>query len=97
LAPQVQRINELKEVKILFTYDFYVGVVVGVFSVIITAIIYYLLNKSQRCPKCKTKLPVFRSPHNSREMLWGGWTCPKCRTEIDRWGNVIRVKKRKLK
>jgi len=29
------------------------------------------------------------------EMLWGGWTCPKCGMEIDGWGNVIRVGERR--
>jgi hypothetical protein len=29
---------------------------------------------------------VLRKPSNLRQALWGGWTCPHCRGEFDRWG-----------
>ena len=42
------------------------------------------------CPKCETKQPIVRMPKNERQVLWGGTTCPKCETELDKYGNIIR-------
>ena len=47
------------------------------------------------CPKCKTKLPLFRTPTNLNQMLMGGWTCPKCGCEVDRKGNNITIRENK--
>jgi hypothetical protein len=41
------------------------------------------------CPGCGTPLPSYRIPANKRQALWGGWTCAKCGTEMDRHGRVI--------
>lgn len=41
------------------------------------------------CPKCKTKLPFFRFPKNLKQAFWGGHTCFKCGTELDKFGNII--------
>jgi hypothetical protein len=38
------------------------------------------------CPKCQTPQPTFRKSANFRQMLWGGWTCAQCGTELDKWG-----------
>lgn len=37
------------------------------------------------CPNCKTALPRIRKPKNQRQALWGGWTCPQCALELDKW------------
>ena len=42
------------------------------------------------CPKCGQKVSVMRRPKSTRQFLWGGYTCPKCGCEIDKWGNEIR-------
>ena len=41
------------------------------------------------CPTCGTKQPATRKPTSFRQTIWGGWTCAKCGTEIDRQGHVI--------
>jgi hypothetical protein len=41
------------------------------------------------CPTCGTKQPAQRKPTSFRQMLWGGWTCKECGTEIDRHGQAI--------
>ena len=41
------------------------------------------------CAVCGAELPQIRKPANSRQAMWGGWTCPKCGSELDRNGNLI--------
>jgi len=41
------------------------------------------------CPVCQTKQPVVRLPKSGSQALWGGTTCPKCHTDLDKYGNVI--------
>jgi hypothetical protein len=31
-------------------------------------------------------MPMVRKPQNERQMLWGGWTCPTCNCEMDKYG-----------
>jgi hypothetical protein len=38
------------------------------------------------CPRCSTPLPMFRKPASKEEMMWGGWTCPKCGCKVDKYG-----------
>ena len=42
------------------------------------------------CPECGLAAPATRAPRNRREMLWGGFTCEKCETEVDKWGRKIK-------
>lgn len=41
------------------------------------------------CPKCGEPLPKIRAPKSFKQAMWGGWTCSKCNTELDKWGRVI--------
>jgi hypothetical protein len=41
------------------------------------------------CPRCKTLLPQIRKPQSTRQKLWGGWKCPGCGVEIDKWGREV--------
>lgn len=34
-------------------------------------------------------MPVVRKPANWKQALWGGWTCPRCGSEYDRWGRKV--------
>ena len=45
------------------------------------------------CPRCNTPLPTVRQPHTVRQTLWGGWTCTKCGTEVDKWGRQVPSQK----
>ena len=38
------------------------------------------------CPRCGTPLPMIRKPATRGEALWGGWTCPQCRCQVDKYG-----------
>lgn len=41
------------------------------------------------CPNCQLKQPLLRKPANERQALYGGHTCKKCGTEIDKHGNKV--------
>jgi hypothetical protein len=41
------------------------------------------------CIECGTPMPMIRKPANWRQALWGGWTCPECGLELDKWGRPI--------
>jgi len=45
--------------------------------------------RGRLCPTCGTPLPLIRRPANERQRLWGGGTCKKCGTEVDKWGVVV--------
>lgn len=45
--------------------------------------------KPVHCPKCDLRQPQERRPLNRRQALWGGWTCPACKTEMDKYGRAI--------
>jgi len=42
-----------------------------------------------KCPTCETQQPPIRTPKSFRQLVWGGWTCTQCGTEIDRHGRAI--------
>lgn len=42
-----------------------------------------------KCPRCNAKMPYVRVPMNERQEMWGGWTCHKCGTEMDKWGKEV--------
>jgi hypothetical protein len=68
------------------------------------ALVWFFIQKSRKkskwgiptkrayCPVCQTKQPFVRIPKNARQLIWGGTTCPKCRTELDKYGAVISSK-----
>ena len=41
------------------------------------------------CPQCGKTAPKIRKPANARQFLWGGWSCSKCGTEMDKYGARI--------
>jgi len=41
------------------------------------------------CPCCKTLLPWVRKPQSLRQAMWGGYTCPSCGAEVDKWGRDL--------
>jgi hypothetical protein len=46
---------------------------------------------SVSCPHCLAALTRVRTPKSPQQALWGGYTCGKCGTEIDKWGREIQV------
>jgi hypothetical protein len=76
------------------------GLVVGaekpfapVFPMLMGLIAFGLLAGSSlatpKCPTCDTQQPPIRWPTSFRQAIFGGWTCAKCGTEIDRYGHSI--------
>ena len=45
--------------------------------------------KAVQCPSCGAPQPAVRVPRSLREVLWGGWTCSKCRCQMDKYGASI--------
>ena len=43
------------------------------------------------CSICGAPVPEIRRPSNWRQALWGGWTCPRCQHEFDRWGRCLGI------
>jgi hypothetical protein len=65
-----------------------IGAVVGV-AVGLLVLVWTLLQKPKTCAECGAPAPKVRKPANRRQMLWGGWTCPECGTEMDRRGRKV--------
>jgi transposase len=67
----------------------------GVFVVII-AVAHGLKGRSTpaplsvTCPRCGVAQIGIRKPANLRQFLWGGYTCPGCGAELDRWGKPVK-------
>jgi hypothetical protein len=38
------------------------------------------------CPRCGERLTMVRKPRSIGEVMWGGWTCPKCGCKVDKYG-----------
>lgn len=38
------------------------------------------------CPRCRKAMPPLRVPAGLHEILWGGWTCPRCDCRMNKWG-----------
>lgn len=80
------------------------GLILGL--VVVIALIIYLISikkdskdakfginfKRVYCPKCNLKQPLIRKPKNERQMLYGGNTCKKCNTEMNKYGTEIKSK-----
>lgn len=41
------------------------------------------------CLQCGTPVPIIRKPANWQQAMWGGWTCPECGLELDKWGRPV--------
>ena len=72
-------------------------IVIGIYF--ITLLIIGKYNKNSKlginlnrvyCPKCNLKQPIIRRPSNERETLYGGYTCEKCKTKMDKFGVEIK-------
>lgn len=73
----------------------------GLYAVLAVGFIIYFRQASKKqsknginlkavyCPNCNTKQPFIRIPKNTSQTLYGGTTCPKCGTELDKYGNIV--------
>jgi hypothetical protein len=71
----------------------------GVLAVGLVAVIYGTLAKTRwginlgnvSCPRCNSLLPQVRKPRSLQQSMWGGWTCPNCGVEVDKWGREVNT------
>jgi hypothetical protein len=47
--------------------------------------------ESVQCPACSKSMPPIRVPKDWHELMWGGWTCPACGCQMDKWGKARDV------
>ena len=48
-----------------------------------------MMSRPVRCPNCITPISLRRRPMFRSPMLLGGWMCPHCRTQMDKWGRDV--------
>ena len=41
------------------------------------------------CPNCQLKMPIIRRPLNEFQKNYGGWTCKKCGTMMNKWSKEV--------
>ncbi len=41
------------------------------------------------CPCCRERMPALRIPTGVHRMMWGGFVCPGCKTQLDKWGEPV--------
>lgn len=71
----------------------YVLVLLGLLGAGVLLVVYGTAKKNRwginrsavSCPRCGTTAPRIRQPQTLRQAMWGGWTCPTCGTEVDKW------------
>ncbi|HLW63238.1 MAG TPA: hypothetical protein VKY33_07525 [Flavobacterium sp.] len=51
---------------------------------------FYFNFEQAKCGQCGCPQEYFRIPKNWRQFLWGGYTCPNCHSELDKFGDVIK-------
>jgi hypothetical protein len=42
------------------------------------------------CPRCKTPLAWVRKPRSIQQAWWGGYACPTCGADVDKWGRELQ-------
>lgn len=42
-----------------------------------------------QCPNCATVMGRVRMPASGAQAMWGGYTSPTCKCELDKWGRLI--------
>jgi hypothetical protein len=62
---------------------------VAAFPFIWAMLLWGLTFKRAVCAQCGILMPTFRKPANWRQFMWGGWTCPECGFELDRYGRPV--------
>ena len=75
-----------------FGLAFLVGLAVGV-----VLMVYGTIAKNRwgvnlrrvQCPNCANVMGRVRMPTSGEQAMWGGYTCPACNCELDKWGRRV--------
>ena len=101
---KINNVNKLAQISSDNGFLFFISIAKFLFYIIlIIGFIIFIRRKNNRdssiwkintkrviCPNCKTKQQIVRMPKNTQQALFGGTTCPKCDTELDKFGNIIK-------
>lgn len=49
---------------------------------------FAMSRKPVKCPSCGREQPKMRTPANTQQAMWGGYTCIGCGTEMDARGKA---------
>ena len=71
---------------------FWALILVSPFLIAVFILTSIMVFKPKYCEKCNTKLPILRKPENKEQAMYGGWTCPNCKAELDSSGKVVKKK-----
>jgi hypothetical protein len=75
-----------------FGLAFLVGLAIGMLLIVHGTIVknkWGINLRRVQCPNCKTVMGRVRMPASSEQALWGGYTCPSCNCDLDKWGRQI--------
>jgi hypothetical protein len=76
-------------VETYFDVAFLAVIAVGVVLVIYGTVVknrWGINVRRVQCPNCAAVMGRVRMPASGREAIWGGYTCPTCKSELDKWG-----------
>lgn len=75
-----------------FAVAILVGLAIGLVLVIHGTIVknrWGINLRRVECPNCGTVMGRVRVPTSGEQAMWGGYTCPTCKSELDKWGRRI--------
>lgn len=79
-------------VETCFGIAFLIGLAVGIVLVVHGTVAKNRWGVNLRrveCPGCGAVMGPVRMPKSRDQALWGGYTCPACQCELDKWGRRV--------
>lgn len=67
------------------------GAVIGGVTAAFVMVVLVFVRKPAKCEKCGAEQPKFRSPKNMSQVMWGGYTCAGCGSELNARGKVKKT------
>jgi hypothetical protein len=64
------------------------GAAIGAVAAALVMVVLVFARKPVVCEKCGALQPKFRNPKNVSQLLWGGYTCSGCGSELSARGKV---------
>ncbi len=67
-----------------------INIVIYCIAGAVIIILLIIIIPTRYCPNCGAKLPRVRRSKNLNEALYGWTTCPKCKSEINTKGQIVK-------